>query len=85
MIKPPPTTPHLVEPMSTHVGEDLWDPRMAASYVGLAVATLADLRCKGGGPVFMKAGRLIRYRKSSLDAWLESRSFGSTCEYGKGE
>lgn len=60
------------------------DPKGAADYLGLAVLTLADLRCKGGGPVFYKAGRLVRYRKSTLDAWLESRSFTSTTEYKKG-
>jgi len=66
-------------------GDDaLLDPKAAAAYLGLSVLTLADLRCKGGSPTFCRAGRLIRYRKSALDAWVDSRSYASTSEYRKG-
>jgi hypothetical protein len=76
---PPPPEPH---PLA---GDDgLLDPKGAAVYLGLAVLTLADLRCKGGGPVFTRAGRLIRYRKAWLDAWLESRACASTSAYRRG-
>lgn len=45
----------------------------AARYVGCARATLAKLRCVGGGPVFIKAGpRRVLYRVTDLDAWLDS-------------
>jgi hypothetical protein len=76
---PLPAEPH---PLA---GEDgLLDPKAAAAYLGLAVLSLADMRCKGGGPIFTRAGRLIRYRKSWLDAWLESRACASTSAYRRG-
>lgn len=44
----------------------------AAQYLGLARATLAKLRCLGGGPTFRKAGaRIVLYRAADLDAWVE--------------
>jgi hypothetical protein len=35
------------------------DAKTAAGFVGVAAATLAKLRCMGGGPIFIKAGRKI--------------------------
>ena len=79
-----PITPLLADPTSPAVVDDLLDPKAAAAFLGLAVLTLADFRVKGGGPVFAKAGRLVRYRKTDLDAWIDSRSYTSTSEYRKG-
>lgn len=39
-----------------------------------APATLAKLRCVGGGPLFLKHGSRVRYRPSALNAWLQSRT-----------
>lgn len=77
-------TPTVVDAYQSVGNDPLWDPKVAATYLHLAVLTLADLRCKGGGPEFCRAGRLIRYRKSALDAWLSSRSYVSTSSYRKG-
>ena len=52
----------------------------AASYLGLAPATLAKLAVHGGGPPYLKLGRSVRYRKSSLDAWLAVRTVANTSE-----
>ena len=41
----------------------------AARFLGLAPATLAKLRCIGGGPVFAKFGRAVVYDRTDLDAW----------------
>lgn len=54
------------------------DPKLtepeAAQYIGVAPATLTQWRCTGRYDLpFLKIGRLIRYRRSDLDAWLESR------------
>jgi len=35
--------------------------QQAAEYLGLAVSTLNKWRCHGGGPVFIKMGRAVRY------------------------
>lgn len=54
----------------------------AAAYLGLASATLAKMRMRGDGPEYIKAGkRLIIYRKSDLDAWLDDNRHRATAEY----
>jgi hypothetical protein len=45
------------------------DAPRAASYVGLAVKTLANLRSRGLGPIFHKVGRIF-YFKEDLDNWI---------------
>mgnify|MGYP002633237299 CR=1 FL=1 len=42
-----------------------------------------QLRMKpGGGPKFIKIGSRVLYKKSEVEAWIESRpSIGSTMEY----
>lgn len=49
-------------------------PQQAARYVGVSEAALRLWRSRGCGPRYFKAGeKLIRYRRSDLDAWIESR------------
>ncbi len=61
------------------MGTDFLNPRDASGYLrrrtgrGIAVQTLARLRCQGGGPAFHRFGRNILYRASDLDAWLASK------------
>ena len=70
--------PHHVEPLPPWDG--LLDPRSAAAILRLSIHTLADMRCKGTGPRFLKAGRLVRYRLSDVQAWLDAHSFQNTSE-----
>jgi hypothetical protein len=50
----------------------------------LSVSTLAKYRLSGLGPVFVKAGmRLVRYRLSSVESWLRTRSRQSTSDSGR--
>ena len=57
------------------------DTEQASIITGLAAATLESLRCKGGGPAFIKYGRrAVRYRVSDLDAWIAERMVASTSE-----
>jgi excisionase family DNA binding protein len=50
----------------------------AAKYISVAPGTLDVWRCtKRFNIPFIKIGRLIRYRKSELDAFLESRTVGA--------
>jgi predicted DNA-binding transcriptional regulator AlpA len=46
----------------------------AAERCGLAPNTLAILRCRGGGPVFLKIGRAVRYTPEAVDAWLATKA-----------
>lgn len=49
-------------------------PDEAAAYLRTTRAALSQKRSLGSGPAYLKNGYLIRYRKSSLDAWLEGQS-----------
>lgn len=44
----------------------------AAVRLGLAYGTLCNMRTHGGGPVFHKHGRAVRYYEADLDAWSAS-------------
>ena len=52
----------------------------AARYCGLAKATLDQLRTKGGGPIYIKAGRRVIYDTADLDQWLANLKFTSTAD-----
>ena len=53
----------------------------AAAYTGISVSTLEKKRVYGGGPVFLKLGRGVRYRVQDLDSYMDERTFASTSEY----
>lgn len=54
--------------------EDTLTPIRAARYLGISEAALRLWRAEGKGPQFFRAGeKLIRYRKSDLDRWIEAR------------
>jgi hypothetical protein len=59
------------------------DVQAAALFLGVAAATLAKMRCMGGSPVFVKAGRKILYRREDLIAWLSARRVRNTSEAAK--
>jgi excisionase family DNA binding protein len=52
----------------------------AAEYLRSSQSTLAKLRLYGGGPVFTRIGRVIRYRRSDLDRWMSEKLTRSTSE-----
>lgn len=55
----------------------------AAEYLGVSTKTLKRWRSNGTGPAFSRLSRSrVRYRKSSLDAWLASRE---ATEQAKGQ
>lgn len=54
----------------------------AAGYSGLAESTLEKLRVNGGGPLYMRVGRVVVYDPDDLDAWLESHKRRSTSDRG---
>lgn len=66
-------------------GDPLMDETQAGHYLGgerspLSPRTLQRWRLEGFGPSFVSVGRLIRYRRSSLDLWLAGRERRSTSE-----
>ena len=66
------SAPHLQD------GEVVYDTLGAAHYLGSRPATLATLRTRGGGPVFVKMGRRVVYLQSDLDAYLRARRTRNT-------
>jgi hypothetical protein len=66
----------------TEIDDDqvMLDVRAAARLIGLSVATLAKMRCLGGGPPFVKAGRRVLYRRGDLLQWLRERRVRNTTE-----
>ncbi len=57
---------------------DLLTREEAAKYIRVSVASLAAWASSNRyGLPFVKCGRLVRYRQSDLDRWLEARTHGS--------
>ena len=56
------------------------DQKKAAQLLGLAPATMANLRYAGRGPKYLKVGRLVRYRIVDIAEWLDSHTHSSTSE-----
>lgn len=46
-------------------------PVDVATRIGVPVGTLANWRCDGRGPRYLKVGRHVRYRVEDLEAWLD--------------
>lgn len=56
--------------------DSLMSPIELASEFELSPQTLADWRCYGGGPAYLKIGRRVWYPKEAVELWLESRLKG---------
>jgi len=56
----------------------------AARLLRLSERTLERLRLQGGGPLYVKCGRSVRYRQADLDAWISARVVASTSQIGDG-
>jgi len=50
----------------------------ASRLLRLSERTLERLRLQGGGPLYVKAGRAVRYRECDLEAWIAQRVVNST-------
>lgn len=50
----------------------------AADLLNLSTRTLQAWRVKGGGPLFVRLGRAVRYRRADVNAWLEANTLEHT-------
>jgi hypothetical protein len=48
----------------------------------IPVGTLQQMRVRGGGPIYIKRGRSVRYRVRDIEEWIHSRRRGSTSDPG---
>jgi hypothetical protein len=55
---------------------------VAAEMIGLAEQTLAQRRCRGDGPPFIKLGGAVRYDLRDLETWMLSHRRTSTSDRG---
>jgi predicted DNA-binding transcriptional regulator AlpA len=52
------------------------DERQLCADLGISSVTATKWRARAEGPPFIKVGRLVRYRRTDVDAWLASRTIG---------
>ena len=52
----------------------------AAEYLRLSRQQLEGWQSRGGGPVYVKLDRAVRYRRSDLDSFMAERLVSSTSE-----
>jgi excisionase family DNA binding protein len=45
----------------------------ASNYLGVSQATLRAWKRQGRGPTYFRAGKLLRYRRADLEAWIRAR------------
>jgi hypothetical protein len=60
--------------------DPLLDEDAAADFLHMSAKTLRKWRCVGGGPEFVKVGRLVRYQRSGLERFVRTRTRRSTSD-----
>lgn len=63
--------------------DELLNQSKVAKILGVTEKFLEARRCRGGGVPYIRVGRLVRYKKSDVDAWIDSRRVSSTSEVGR--
>ena len=58
------------------------DTPEASQVVRHPVSTLETMRCRGGGPVFIKRGKKVLYTRRALLEWLRAGERTSTSDTG---
>jgi len=61
----------------------LLNEKQAAKRLGVGDKCLQAWRVRGGGPTYLKIGRLVKYSESDLTIWLETRRRQSTSDSGR--
>jgi len=49
-----------------------------AAYLGVPRSTLYGWKYRGDGPPAIRVGRLLRYRSSEVERWLDAQTHGRT-------
>lgn len=49
-------------------------PKWLAEYLEVPLATVYQWSSRGGGPPAIRVGKHLRYRKSTVDAWLDAHT-----------
>ena len=59
---------------------ELMNEQAVAKQLNCQIKTMQAWRHRGGGPPFVRVGRLIRYSPDSVQKWIESRTVQSTSD-----
>ena len=60
-----------------------WDIRKSAEYLGVSVAFLRKAVRHKAVPFARAGSKVLRFRRSDLDSWLESNGTGEEVKYRK--
>ncbi len=52
------------------MNDDIWTTKQVAAYLKMSVTQINAFRAYGTGPVYMKIGKLVRYRREDVEKWL---------------
>jgi predicted DNA-binding transcriptional regulator AlpA len=77
-VAEPPRTPGDVRVRSGNIAMNspLIDEKQLCAELGISSVTATKWRAKAAGPPFIKIGRLVRYRRADVEAWLAARTVG---------
>lgn len=64
------------------MGAVLMTEQQVAERLHCSIKTLQAWRCRGGGPPFIRLGRLVRYQTSDLDYFIQTNRWHSTSQVG---
>ena len=59
-----------------HPASEFLDEKALCALLAISSVTATKWRAKAKGPPFIKVGRLVRYRRSDVEAWLRSCTIG---------
>ncbi len=62
--------------------ERLLSEKEVEQIYGITRRWLQKKRCAGGGPIFIKIGKSVRYRISDIESFLEDHRRSSTSDEG---
>jgi excisionase family DNA binding protein len=66
----------MMTPQNDNATTEFLDEKRLCAELGISPVTATKWRARSGGPPFIKIGRLVRYRRTDLDAWLAARTVG---------
>ena len=70
--------------MNVHtITDELWTEEQVAAYLKIATKTLRQWRCQKKMLPYVKIGRLIRYRRSDVEAFVVAQLRSSTSDGGE--
>jgi hypothetical protein len=52
----------------------MWNSDQVAAYLNTTTGRLANMRCAGIGPAFVKVGQSVRYRVEDIEAYVNANT-----------